>query len=213
MVSILRHPRVLAIAVMALFAWLLRAGQPVSTLSPTAQTPAAVGPWSGTPLTDPGVAPAAQDSGSVALMEYRLGQEPPVWLSEVDGVGTRAAFHPPELCFVGSNLEILERTPITVFANGTSHRVMRLVVGQNGHRYESWYWFTANDRVTPNYYQQQLWLAVDSVRREPVSGALVRISTPAADGSEASRRRLLAFFTSLTAPLASSTPPLARHGV
>ena len=213
MVSILRHPRVLAIAVMALFAWLLRAGQPVSTLSPTAQTPAAVGPWSGTPLTDPGVAPAAQDSGSVALMEYRLGQEPPVWLSEVDGVGTRAAFHPPELCFVGSNLEILERTPITVFANGTSHRVMRLVVGQDGRRYESWYWFTADGRVTPSYYQQQLWLTVDSVRREPATGTLTRISTPSADGPDASRRRLLAFFTSLTSRSVSATPLASPHGL
>jgi len=78
---------------------------------------------------------------------------------------------------------------------------MRLVVSQGDERFEAWYWFTANSRVTPNYYQQQWWLMLDAIRRKPMTGTLVRISTPLND-SAASHRRLLAFVTSLDA----STP-------
>ena len=211
MTSPFRYPPLVALAVLASAGGVLWAGRPANRPQQDVPAPAAVGLWSGTPLASPQEVPTIQDGG-VSLMEYRLGKEPPVWLSEVAGLGTRSAFHPPELCLVGSNLEILEREPITVFANGDAHRVMRLVVDQDGRRYESWYWFTADARVTPNYYQQQLWLALDSVRREPASGTLVRISTPAADGDAASRRRLLAFFTSLTAAPASASLG-ARHGL
>ena len=212
MTAILRHPPLAALAVLAAFSWLRLAGQPELLPPRDVSVPASVGPWTGMPLAEIGRAPAIQEAG-VALMEYRLGKEPPVWWSEVAGVGARSTYHPPELCLVGSHLEILEREPITVFANGEAHRVMRLVIGEQGRRYESWYWFTADDRVTPSYYQQQLWLALDSVRRESAFGSLVRISTPVAAGAETSRRRLLAFFTSLTAHRTPATPRTSPHGL
>ena len=157
------------------------------------------GLWAGIPLEVQDTTVELLETDDVTLMEYRLGAstEPPVWLAQVAGFGNRAAFHPPELCYVGSHFEILERDPITVFANGREHQLMRLVVAQGGAQFESWYWFTANRRVTRNYYQQQLWLVLGTIRREPSSGTLVRIST-ALDEPHTARRRLLAFLTSLT---------------
>jgi len=133
------------------------------------------------------------ETDEVALMEYRAGGEPPVWLAHVAGFGNRAAFHPPELCYVGSHFEVLERGLMAVTVNGRSRRLMRLVIAQEGKRYEAWYWFTAQGRMTPSYYQQQWWLMMDTVRRQPTSGTLVRISTPLDDGVEKSHQRLLAF--------------------
>lgn len=183
-------------------------------LQPAAMAPVPdrLGPWTGRPLEVNRRAIEPLETGDVALMEYRLGTEPPVWLARVAGFGTRAAFHPPELCYVGSHFEMLEHGPITVMVNGGAQRVMRLVIGQGGKRYETWYWFTANGRVTPSYYQQQLWLVTDAIHRKPMSGTLVRISTPR-EAPAAAHRRLLAFVAAFQQTNRSSTIRLARHGL
>ena len=65
---------------------------------------------------------------------------------------------------------------------------MRLVIGQDKQRYEAWYWFTADGRVTSSYYQQQGWLLFDAIRGRHSSGTLVRISTPLEDPQAAHER-------------------------
>ena len=210
-VAFFKRPQVAAFIVLTGFAWLLWAGKPpVTATHEVAQAPARLGLWTGKPLPVDAKALDILETDNLTLMEYRLGQEPPVWFAQVAGFGNRAAFHPPELCYVGSHFEILKREPMSVFANGRSHRLMRLVIAQDGQQFESWYWFTANGRATHNYYQQQLWLAMDAIRREPASGTLVRISTTL-DTPDTAHRRLLAFLTSFEA----STAPrqLARHGI
>ena len=124
-----------------------------------------------------------------------MGAERPVWFAQVAGFGNRAAFHPPEICYVGSHFEVLEREPISLIVNGHLRRLMRLTLGQGDQRFEAWYWFTANGRVTPSYYQQQAWLLADAIHRHPMSGTLVRISTSVDDPAR-TRRRLLAFVSS-----------------
>ncbi len=158
--------------------------------------PLQLGLWVGQPLTvDPRVVQVLE-TDDVSLMEYRLGKEPPLWFAQVVGFGKRGAFHPPELCYIGSHFEVVERGPATVMIHGVPHEVMRLVLAKGTERFEAWYWFTAGDRMTANYYQQQVWLLWDTLRRQPASGSLVRISTQL-DQPEPARRRLLAFVTSL----------------
>ena len=190
-------PRVLAFLSLVVCAWLVWAGnfstaKPLEAASPV---PSRLGLWDGKPLEVGDRTVEILETDDVSLMEYRLGQEPPVWFARVAGVGTRAAFHPPELCYVGSHYQIAERGPISVIVNGQARDVMRLVVTKGPDRFETWYWFTADDQMTPSYYQQQLWLAADSIRRKPMAGTLVRISTPL-EHPDTARRRLLAFVTS-----------------
>lgn len=160
--------------------------------APMTAVPTRIGAWTGRPVPMERKVYEILETDDVALMEYTRGKEPPVWLAQVAGFGNRAAFHPPELCFVGSHFEVLERAAITVPVRGRPHRLMRLVVGQGNQHYEAWYWFTANERVTSNYYQQQWWLLLDAIRRRPTAGTLVRIST-LLDEPVATRYRLAAF--------------------
>ena len=197
-ISTLRQPKSVALTILAFFAWLLWAGQSSAraTTQLTPPVPSQLGPWVGTPVPVEQRALEILETDDVTLMDYRLGKsEPPVWFAQVAGFGKRAAFHPPELCYVGSHFEVLERGPISVMVNGETRQVMRLVIGQGKERFEAWYWFTADGQVTPNYYQQQIWLLRDAMRRKPMSGTLVRISTRL-DESERAHRRLLAFVTS-----------------
>lgn len=206
-------PRLLALAVLGVAASLVLAGRPHPhpAASPAAM-PEQLGLWMGQPLPVEERAKAMLETDDVAVMEYRLGKDAPVWLARVAGFGNRASFHPPELCLVGSQFELVNRGPLTVFANGRTHRVMRLVTSQKGRRFESWYWFSVGGRTTPSYYEQQLWLLVQAIRRSPRTGTLVRISTPL-DTPDATRRRLLAFLTSYTADGMPTAQPLPRHGL
>lgn len=196
-------PPVLAVVLMAAALYAVRTGEsaPVAPAAASAaasvessQAPAAIGPWQGAPLAVEERVVDILETDDVALMEYRRTPgETPVWLAKVAGFGNRAAFHPPELCYVGSHFEVLERGPIEVTVKGQPRRLMRLMIGQDGRRYEAWYWFTANGRVTPNYYQQQWWLMQAAVKGRRGSGTLVRISTPVDTTPQASFERLLAF--------------------
>jgi len=204
---------VIAVAVIGLCAWALWVGRaPLRGTRQATPMPDTLGLWAGRPLDVDDRTLELLETAEVRLMEYRLGKEPPVWFAEVAGFGNRAAFHLPEIYDVGSRFEMLEREPITVFANGRRHRLMRLVIAQDDQRFEAWYWFTANGRITPSYSRQQLWLMADSIRREPASGTLVRISTPL-DAPDITRRRLLAFVTALTAEGPTPHRRVARHGV
>ena len=192
-------PQMIAFVVLALSAVVILAGQRAAGSAAAAETsqpvPKRVGLWTGQPIEVSPRSLEILETDDVALMEYRLGEEPPLWFARVAGFGKRAAFHPPELCYVGSHFQVLERGPVDVFVNGKQQRVMRLLLAKGEERVETWYWFTAEGRVTPNYYQQQLWLLSDLIRRRRASGTLVRISTPV-DSPERASRRLLAFVAS-----------------
>ena len=189
-------PQIVALTALIASGWMLWSGtsHSKSTQHVIAPVPNQLGLWTGTPLSVSQRTVEILETEDVSLMEYHMGDEPPLWFAQVAGFGTRAAFHPPELCYVGSHYEVLERAPMTIFVNGSPRQLMRLVLGQGAQRFEAWYWFTASDRTTSNYYQQQLWLVIDSIRHKPMSGTLVRISTPLDDPQRA-ERRLLAFVT------------------
>ena len=158
----LAHPRPVAFSLLAISAALLWAGHPARMAAPgadirvsAAPVPAHVGPWAGRSLAVGQRVVDILETDDVSLMEYRRDDResrggPPVWLAQVAGFGNRAAFHPPEICYVGSHFEVLERGPVSMVVNGVSRRLMRLVIAQNRERYEAWYWFTAGGRVTPS---------------------------------------------------------------
>jgi len=179
--------------------WLLWAGDVPANTSVAEALPAPdrVGEWVGTSVDVDQRAIEILETEDVVLMEYRQGDAPPVWFARVSGFGNRAAFHPPELCYIGSHFEILERERLALIVNGKPRQVMRLIIGQDGERFEAWYWFTAGARVTPSYYGQQFWLLADTIRRKPSSGTLVRISTALDEQApEAARQRLFGFTSS-----------------
>lgn len=187
------RPQVVALLALVLSAGLLWAGHPRANSSDlTSSVPHVVGPWVGTSLSTPPNAVEILETSDLSLMEYRTVGEPPLWLAQVGGVGRRAAFHPPELCYVGSHYEVLERAQIAIPVRGEARRVMRLVIGRGESRYEAWYWLTASGRMTPSYYQQQWWLLMDAIQGRPMVGTLVRITTPLDDPSR-SYTRLLGF--------------------
>lgn len=162
-----------------------------------ALTPLTVGAWAGRALEVDDRTVEILETDAVSLAEYkRPDAEHPIWLAHVAGLGQRAAYHPPELCYIGSHFEVVERERLQIAVDGRSVPVMRLVLSKRGELFEAWYWFTAQDKMTVNYYEQQLWLVWAVFRGLKPSGSLVRISTPA-DDQKAAHERLKDFLTQL----------------
>lgn len=194
-----RGPCAIALVVMGLAGWLVWAGpSSAKATQPGPVIPEQLGPWHGVPRDVDARTLEILQTDDVRSLEFRRGGEPAVWVSQVAGFGNRATFHPPELCYVGSHFQVLERRQITVRIQGKPQRVMRLLLGQKGKRYEAWYWFTVNGRMTPNYYQQQLWLVKEAILGRASGGTLVRIVTSHEDPAKAAER-LGAFMDSLAA--------------
>lgn len=199
MVSSLIRPQGLAFLALTLTTGMVWVGQKtpsVKAVSEASAMPQRLGEWVGTSVPVDERTFDILETRDVMIMEYHSGQKPPVWLSQVAGFGKRATFHPPEICYVGDRFEIVERGPISVAVHGAKRRLMRLVITRGAERYEAWYWFTANGRVTPSYYQQQRWLLTDLIRGKSMSGSLMRISTPL-DDSARSRERLVGVLSEL----------------
>jgi len=198
------QPTSSAFIVLAVSAGLVWSGQGRATTMTAApsQVPIQFGAWSGKALPVEQNVIDILETPDVALMEYHLGQGAPIWFAQVSGFGKRAAFHPPELCYVGSHFEVLDREPITLSVNGRRAQVMRLVLSQAGQQFEAWYWFTANGRVTANYYQQQLWLLMDSIHGKPMAGTMIRVSTLLDKDPAKTHQRLQAFLNEFDAAVA-----------
>lgn len=189
MVSLFRQPSTLALLSLGLGGLLIWSRPPASgAAKPLPPLPQVVGGWQGTAEPVDARSLAILETDDVVVMTYRRDAEPPVWVSRVAGFGGRAAYHPPELCLVGSDFEILEREAMGVEAGGSTRRVVRLLFSKGAERFESWYWFTAGGRMTPSYLTQQLWLFINGVLRRPLSGTLVRISTRGDDPEETKLR-------------------------
>ncbi len=199
MVSSIRRPQSVALIVLALAGLLVWAGKGAASVpaqgSPvTLPMPDLIGDWAGTAIPVDNRTFEILETKDVTVKEYQKPGEGAVLFTRVGGFGSnRAAFHPPEICFVGSDFQIDERGAIPVTVGGSERKLMRLVIAQNQDRFEAWYWFTANGKITPSYYQQQWWLMKDLMSGKPMSGTLVRISTPMEEDPAVSRTRLTRF--------------------
>ena len=80
-----------------------------------------------------------------------------IGLSIVRSSDDRSAFHPPEICYIGEGVELSDRD-VTTFdlGEGFSIKANKLVMKDSRGFQVAWYWFTAGDNITHNYYLQQL---------------------------------------------------------
>ncbi len=199
MVASLRRPQSIALVVLALAVLLVWAGRGAASV-PSQGNPVSlpmpdlIGDWAGTAIPVDDRTFEILETKDVTVKEYQKPGAGAVLFTRVGGFGSnRAAFHPPEICFVGSDFQIDERGAIPVMVGGSEKKLMRLVISQKEKRFEAWYWFTANGKITASYYEQQWWLMKDLMSGRPMSGTLVRISTPMEGDPAVSRNRLARF--------------------
>ena len=141
--------------------------------------PYEVGPWKGTDF------PVSEDvyeileTDDVLLREYRNAEGYPVVLAIVFANKIRGAFHPPEICYAGSGMELVGKEDEAFeLTNGKVLHANKLVMKSDPKQQSitAWYWYTAGEHAMPGFFQQQLLLLKDLVLQRPLKGSMVRVS-------------------------------------
>jgi len=139
--------------------------------------PLEIGQWQGRDLPVEEEVLQVLQTRDVMVREYKNGQSDTVYLAIVYSQGERAAFHPPELCYLGGGAQLLGKAvePVTL-ANGRTLKTNTLSMKDKKSLFKAWYWFAAGGDFTHSYYRQQLKLLYNWLRYRSKQGALIRVS-------------------------------------
>ena len=140
--------------------------------------PYAVGQWQGEDLPVTPDVTEILGTEDVLLRHFKRPDETQtLLLAIVYSDNNRDTFHPPELCYVGSGLELRDKRQVTLsLQNQTQLQVVELLLNTSNQSLKAWYWFAAGNRFVASYYRQQAYFFLDALRGRPLRGALIRVS-------------------------------------
>lgn len=136
------------------------------------------------------------ETDDVLFREYRDDSGYPIVLAVVFAQNNRDSFHPPEICYIGSGVELIEKKIESLtLSDGSSFDATKLTMKSDTDWVTAWYWFMAGDKTVANYYWQQLYLLESLFSKESFRGALVRVSVDTTD--ELGKEKVSQFITGL----------------
>lgn len=162
--------------------------------------PMEIGQWRGRDIVLSKKVYEILKTDDVLAREYKDGQGNSITFTVVYSENDRAAFHPPELCYLGGGIELITKEIETIPLAGHDNFRVKTLTMQNkkGSILKAWYWFATRSRFTHSFYIQQLNILFDWLRHNTKEGALIRVSAhlPNSD-SPASEKRIKAFIQSV----------------
>ncbi len=94
----------------------------------------------------------------------------------------RDSFHPPEICYVGSGVQLIDKGAETLNLNdGSLLDTTTFAVKADTYTSKVWYWFMVGDKIIADHYWQQLHMLKEMFSKDQVQGAMIRISV---DGND-----------------------------
>lgn len=130
-----------------------------------------------------------------------------VYLFLVYSQHNRKVAHPPEICYLGSGVSIIENVhdPIPVDYKNLTIPTNRLKLLRKKFEHIAFYWFKVGDKLTSNYLEQQLLIAFNALLGQKKGSALIRISADVNSADQGEAIRNIKSFANLI------TPSLFRH--
>lgn len=114
----------------------------------------------------------------ITLRAYKDNKGNRIVLYVIYSEGNRDAFHPPELCYIGSGSQLMDKTMVDLkFDNGSVLTVNQLnMKAKKGPFFTAWYWFVAGSEFVSNYYLQQIKIIYNALIGKGLNGAMIRVS-------------------------------------
>jgi len=143
--------------------------------------PKVIGEWSSEeiPITDK--EKAILETDNVFTRKYATQDGKEVYLFVVYSQNNRKVSHPPEICYVGSGVSVVEKSQNTI--EGGVNQVKKSVIEVNSLKLSkgqteqiAFYWFKVGNSFTQSYLKQQILIVLKSFLQQPASSALIRIS-------------------------------------
>jgi len=125
---------------------------------------------------------------------YTNEEEGNLYLFIIYSETNRSVFHPPEVCIMGSGVEIIDKDIDTISYNGEEISLNRLLVKSTKSAWVDLYCYKADDFHTDNYLMQQAIFSLKQPFKKRVKGATIRVSVPIEGDKDAALQRGKAFF-------------------
>ncbi|MFH1771996.1 MAG: exosortase C-terminal domain/associated protein EpsI [Candidatus Omnitrophota bacterium] len=139
--------------------------------------PMSIGRWQGKDIALSKQVYEILNTDDVVVREYEDSEGNSVLLAVVYSANDRASFHPPELCYLGGGLKLLDKRTEDVWLDKI--RVLKtntLTMQNKDFISKAWYWFAAGKSFTHNYYLQQVKILGNWLKYNSKEGALIRVS-------------------------------------
>lgn len=118
---------------------------------------------------------------NVIMRQYVKEDEPPILFYLIFAQETHKTSDPPENCLRGEGRTIASKTkevlPIVSKNRNLNLEVNKLLVEKGADKQIYLYWFIAGSEFTDSYFKQRVKLIMAYLKREPLSGGQIRIST------------------------------------
>ena len=146
---------------------------------------------------------AILETRNVFVRCYTSAQGDKVYLFIVYSQNNRKVSHPPEVCYAGGGVSIVDHTldSIVVSSKNLLVDANRLSLEKGNARQIAFYWFKVGDSFTSSYWKQQLLIAIKTLLGRPASSALIRISADVVNRDDTEAVRKIKDFAQLTIPL------------
>jgi len=125
-----------------------------------------------------------------------------IYLYLVYSQTNRKVAHPPEICYTGSGLTIIEdvHDTIPVQYKNLTIQANRLRMNKGNSVQIAYYWFKVGDHFTSNYWKQQILIAFYTLLGRHPSSALVRVSADIIDNDANKTVKCIKAFIGLITP-------------
>ena len=165
--------------------------------------PVKIGEWTAVdlPLTEEEY--AILETRNVVARKYTHTDGRGVYLLLVYSQYNRKVSHPPEVCYTGSGISVVESRATTIPLEGGKIflGVNRLLLELRGEQQCAYYWFKVGDSYTPNYWKQQFLIANNLLKGRSHSSALIRVSADIVSGNKEVSLAIIRDFIGLIHPL------------
>lgn len=147
--------------------------------------PHQVGEWQGKDLEVTEREYKVLETRNLISREYVNPSGKTLWLFIIYSETNRKVFHPPEMCLLGSGLNMVDRTKEDIGSQERKISVNKLYLEKDKYKEITLYCYKAGDLYTSNYYLQQAYLIAHQVFGKPLAGATIRVSMPLAKDEKA----------------------------
>ena len=145
---------------------------------------------------------AILETDNTFVRRYRNSNGEEVYLYIVYSQTNHKVSHPPEICYAGSGISILEKTHDSIAVNYKNLNISsnRLLIQANKLYQISFYWFKVGDAFTSNYWKQQALVALNTLFSQREGIALIRISADVNNNDKEIAIKEVKDFTNLITP-------------
>lgn len=168
-----------------------------------ADFPKTIGEWTSTdiPLSERDY--EILETKNLIMRNYKDGKGDSLILYIIYSEDNRKVTHPPEVCYMGSGVTIVNKSPFQI---NRSIKATKMLVERGDFQQLVIYWYKAGNLNTDKYMEQQIKVVAGRIFGKRTSGALIRLSTDLKDNID--EKKALSMIESFCAQI---EPLLAKY--